>query len=302
MRNVILAIGMIMIVLVTFCAIDKDNIKYYFIAKSVEYKYGESKENDYYLEDHFNYIDDYSDAQISSKKALLNSLYYVINSGAEYSEKYCDIKYTNCISDLETIVKDNETLSTFNNFVHPYNSFETMEFNHDQSTISITINHTYTKEDINSIDYEIDKIIKEIITNDMTTKEKIRAIHDYIIDNTDYDSLKGDNVKDTTYKSNTAYGVMIQGKGICSGYSDAMAIFLNKLNIINYKISNDEHIWNLVYVDGKWYHLDLTWDDPISDTNISRDNYFLITTSNLEYLNDGTHNFNKNIYTEALEN
>ena len=95
---------------------------------------------------------------------------------------------------------------------------------------------------------------------------------------------------------------MIQGKGICSGYSDAMAIFLNKLNIINYKISNDEHIWNLVYVDGKWYHLDLTWDDPISDTNISRDNYFLITTSNLEYLNDGTHNFNKNIYTEALEN
>ena len=170
MRNVILAIGMIMIVLVTFCAIDKDNIKYYFIAKSVEYKYGESKENDYYLEDHFNYIDDYSDAKISSKKDLLNSLYYVINSGAEYSEKYCDIKYTNCISDLETIVKDNETLSTFNNFVHPYNSFETMEFNHDQSTISITINHTYTKEDINSIDYEIDKIIKEIITNDMTTK------------------------------------------------------------------------------------------------------------------------------------
>ena len=33
--------------------------------------------------------------------------------------------------------------------------------------------------------------------------------------------------------------------------------------IINYKISNDEHIWNLVYLDEKWYHLDLTWDDPI---------------------------------------
>ena len=75
--------------------------------------------------------------------------------------------------------------------------------------------------------------------------------------------------------------------------------FLDKLNIINYKISNSEHIWNLVYLDGKWYHLDLTWDDPISDVNINRDTYFLITTSELEELNDGTHKFDKSIYTEA---
>ena len=88
---------------------------------------------------------------------------------------------------------------------------------------------------------------------------------------------------------------MIQGYGTCNGYADAMAIFLDKLNIINYKIS----IWNLVYLDGKWYHLDLTWDDPISETNINRDTYFLITTKTLEELNDGTHNFDKKIYSEA---
>ena len=78
-----------------------------------------------------------------------------------------------------------------------------------------------------------------------------------------------------------------------------MAIFLNKLNIINYKINNEEHIWNLVYLDGKWYHLDLTWNDPISDTNITRDTYFLITTRQLEELKDGTHNYDKTIFTEA---
>ena len=71
------------------------------------------------------------------------------------------------------------------------------------------------------------------------------------------------------------------------------------MNIINYKISNEEHIWNLVYLDGKWYHLYLTWDDPISETNINRDTYFLITTKTLEELNDGTHNFDKKIYSEA---
>jgi len=78
-----------------------------------------------------------------------------------------------------------------------------------------------------------------------------------------------------------------------------MAIFLNKMNIINYKISNDEHIWNLVYLDGNWYHLDLTWDDPISDINVSRSTYFLITTETLEKINDKAHNFDKNIYSEA---
>ena len=133
----------------------------------------------------------------------------------------------------------------------------------------------------------------------MPTREKIRVIHDYIIDHTEYDKLKYDNKQDNTYKSNTAYGVLIQGYGTCNGYADAMAIFLNKLNIINYKISNDDHIWNLVYLDGKWYHLDLTWDDPISDISVSRDTYFLIDTKTLEKINDGTHKFDKAIYKEA---
>ena len=144
-------------------------------------------------------------------------------------------------------------------------------------------------------------LIKEKITNNMPTREKIKVIHDYIIDNAEYDKLKYENKNDTTYKSNTAYGVLIEGYGTCNGYADAMAIFLDKLNVINYKISNEEHIWNLVYLDGKWYHLDLTWDDPISDINVNRDTYFLITTNTLEKINDGTHKFDKSIYTEAKD-
>ena len=146
----------------------------------------------------------------------------------------------------------------------------------------------------------MDRVISDKTNNDMPIKEKIRIIHDYIIDNTSYDKLKNDDINDTTYKSQTAYGALIEGYATCNGYADAMAIFLDKLNVINYKISNDKHIWNLVYLDGKWYHLDLTWDDPISENNVNRDTYFLITTSELENLNDDTHNFNKDIYSEAI--
>jgi transglutaminase/protease-like cytokinesis protein 3 len=130
----------------------------------------------------------------------------------------------------------------------------------------------------------------------MTTEEKIKSIHDYLIDNTEYDKLKSENINDDTYKSNTAYGVLIQGYGICSGYSDAMAIFLNELEIDNYKISNDTHIWNLVHINDVWVHLDSTWDDPISEFNANRDTYFLISYEDLVNLNDDTHSFDKNIY------
>ena len=133
----------------------------------------------------------------------------------------------------------------------------------------------------------------------MSVREKIKVIHDYIINSTDYDELKTDNIEDTTYFSQNAYGVLIEHYGICSGYSDAMAIFLNKLNVINYKISNEEHIWNLAFVDGKWLHLDLTWDDPIAQNNVNRDNYFLITTNELKALDDDSHSFNKHIFQEA---
>ena len=133
----------------------------------------------------------------------------------------------------------------------------------------------------------------------MDTITKIKKIHDYIIDNTEYDINKSKDINNSTYKSNTAYGVLLQGYGICSGYSDAMAIFLHKLNITNYKISNNTHIWNLVYINGVWRHLDLTWDDPISELNINQETYFLISTKELKKLNDKTHDFNIYIFSEA---
>ena len=52
-------------------------------------------------------------------------------------------------------------------------------------------------------------------------------------------------------------------------------------------------------MDGIWYHLDATWDDPISEFNANRDTYFLISYDELTKLEDNTHIFDKNIYKEA---
>ena len=112
------------------------------------------------------------------------------------------------------------------------------------------------------LDYEpeelVDKWIKENITKDMTAIEKIKLAHDYIINTTDY--YEGD----FNYRAHSAYGALIEHSAVCQGYTYAMEIFLNKFGIENKKIGMNNHIWNYVKVDGKWLHLDVTWDDPIS--------------------------------------
>lgn len=303
--SLILVVGTISIIIVTVCAFNKDYIIHKYYEYTLNNKYLTQKTNEYYLEDNFNYVDNYMGIGISNKIELINFIYYALNSGISSTERYIDRRYSNYQNDIDMLTINNgegfkETISLLNNFVHPYNSSNNIKLTYGGDyTIGISINKAYSNDDIAAINEIVDKVIKEKLNNNMPTREKIKIIHDYIIDNAEYDKLKYENKNDATYKSNTAYGVLVQGYGTCNGYADAMAIFLDKLNIINYKISNSEHIWNLVYLDGKWYHLDLTWDDPISDVNINRDTYFLITTSELEELNDGTHKFDKSIYTEA---
>lgn len=302
----ILVTGFIAIVVVTICAFQKDKIVYKYYEYTIDKKYSKININDYYKDDNFNYVDDYTESGIKNRNDLINSIYYAINSGTDYIERYIDSDYTNYINDINTLTAYNgaefkKVISTLNNFVHPYNSSNNVKISYGGDyKIGITINRAYTQDEINEINNKVDKILSENVNNNMPPKEKIRVIHDYIIDHTEYDKLKYENKNDDTYKSNTAYGVLIEGYGTCNGYADAMEIFLDKMNIINFKISNEEHIWNLVYLDGKWYHLDLTWDDPISDININRDTYFLISTKTLEKINDGTHTFDKNIYSEAV--
>lgn len=300
MKYVIFLFGFVCIFLVTIFNFYPDEVLDYIKKFTSKNDYTIAISNDYYLDYDFKYVSNYTD-DVSNKQELLNYIYYVINTGSEYADGECVKEYTECIHDLESIATDDERLSVLNNFVHPYNSFKTISFTYDDSgRFSMAIEHIYKEEEIIKLNDDINNILDNIITSSMNTSDKIKAIHDYIIDHTEYDENKVDNIYDTTYKSNTAYGVIEEGYGICSGYSDTVAIMLNKLAIKNYKISNSTHIWNLIYVNGKWVHLDSTWDDPISSTNINRDTYFLIDFNTLTSLDDDTHNFDRNIYQEAL--
>lgn len=299
MKYITAIFGIISIIFVTILNFYPDKVRDFIDEKILKKEFIIAKANDYYLNSNFEYLQNYTD-DVSNKEELLNYIYYVVNTGSDYADGECTKEYTDCTKDLTEISADEEALSIINNFVHPYNSFKTISFTfNNQGKFSLIIEHIYSKEEITEINYIVNLKIQELTNDKMTNEEKIKNIHDFIINNTEYDQLKTENIHDTTYKSNTAYGVLLQGYGICSGYSDTMAIFLNNLGITNYKISNDTHIWNLVYINGIWRHLDATWDDPISEYNENRDTYFLISYKDLQKLDDKTHNFDKSIYKEA---
>lgn len=253
--------------------------------------------NNYSVDYNFLYVKKTTDFYAKDKKDLMNILFTGINNGSDNFYFFCI--YDECEDDINEIT--NHQINNLNNFVHPYNSFKKLNVTIDNlGKIEVNVTKVYTNEEIIKIDKEINKIYNKIINNNMSSKDKITKFHNYIIDNTKYDKEYIDNnIIDIDSPSHNAIGVLFNGKALCSGYTDVMAIFLNKLKIPNYRISSENHIWNFVFLDN-YYHIDLTWDDPVNDNSDIRLNTFnLITTKELESLNVDSHNYDKNIFLEA---
>ncbi len=260
--------------------------------------------NEYFRNESWNYVQLTNNFNPSNIQDIMNIFYTALDSGWDEVTYYCADEYISCIKDTENITNDNYILSNINNFVSTYNSYNRIFVNYNSiGRVNITFERIYNKQQIEAINRKIDLIIKDIINDNMSDEEKIKAIHDYIINNTKYDEERANIVKSGTYdtllhSSNTAYGALFNGKAICGGYTDTMALFLDKLGFKNYKISTNSHIWNVVYINGDWKHLDLTWDDPVTNTgeDILEYNFFLISDEELENKNTSQHNYDKSIY------
>ncbi len=107
---------------------------------------------------------------------------------------------------------------------------------------------------------EIDKATEEILFNispDMTDFEKVMTVHDYMDLHYVYD------LEDT----DQTYQILLDKRGVCAAYAEAFQHVMNVLDIDSTLVQSDEmgHIWNMVKLDGQWYHADVTWDDPVPD-------------------------------------
>jgi len=120
----------------------------------------------------------------------------------------------------------------------------------------------------------VDEIVDEIITPGMTELEMQTAINDFLIENATYDWGALENAERNNfmhvdpeyYDSFTAYGILINGVGVCSGYADAFTLIadaagLDSVIVTGFLQGSLPHAWNRVSIDGNWYTLDVTNND-----------------------------------------
>ena len=260
--------------------------------------------NDYYRDYDFEFVQNIKNKVPSNYQDLLNVYYTVINSGKDSYTFYCPKnEYDDCLVDVENIANDQTLLSSINNYVHPYNAFSHIETEFDNlGKVTINIKRPYTKQEIKKINEKVNELYKELYNENISYEDNIKTFHDYIINNTKYDSDRSDN-NIIKYKSDTAYGPLFEGYAICGGYTDLMQLFLEKMNIKSYRVSSSMHIWNAVLIKDRWYHIDLTWDDPVVSDGSERllHEYLLIDTKELLSLEKTQHSFNQNVFLEVKE-
>lgn len=140
---------------------------------------------------------------------------------------------------------------------------------------------------------KVNAITKKIIKNGMTNKQKLKAIHDYLVKNSVYDETVSLGDYDDAF---TAYGCLVKKRAVCQGYAAAFNLLAQKAGIRSIAVAGDAggatHAWNYVKNGSSYRYIDATWDDPVPDggskAKVIR-KYFYLTQKELEW----THTWDK---------
>jgi Leucine-rich repeat (LRR) protein len=115
-------------------------------------------------------------------------------------------------------------------------------------------------------------IISKHIKPEMSEFEKILTLHDYVVRNT-YNSEDSENFFN-------AYGTLVEGQGVCSGYTEGLLLLLDLIGIKSYYVQGlaggFAHAWNVVRIGDQYYNIDSLWNDHYNNYN-----YFLVSNDEL---------------------
>lgn len=130
---------------------------------------------------------------------------------------------------------------------------------------------------------ELSALAEEILASAATDYERVKAIHDYLVIHVDYDydNLAAGTLPDTAF---TKEGALLLHSAVCEGYAKAFSYLCRQAGIeelLVYGTADDgtgvqTHAWNQVCIDGEWYNVDVTWDDPLMNGQVVTDGSNLI--------------------------
>lgn len=117
-----------------------------------------------------------------------------------------------------------------------------------------------------------------IVDSSMDDLQKALVIHDYMCDNSYYN--------ENGHVSHSAYGFFKDGRVVCAGYTLAYSYIMNKLGVECEYVTSLEmnHAWNVIKINGKWYNVDLTYDNEIRSVCPSQNRFVYGVTRHEHFL------------------
>lgn len=208
---------------------------------------------------------------------------YEATFSVHYSGDSDDLLSNGGLTPLRDLVNDilagDEYLST--NWQSMRMGLSGMIGNRSNLTLTFSMEWLTSAEKEKRIDAKLTEILASLIPADAEDAEKVRLVHDYIVTHVTYAAVDA--------SSHSAYAALFDGKAVCQGYASLAYRMLERLNvpveIVEGSVNGDpnqRHAWNLVQVDGRWRHLDVTWDDPVGATGtVIRTDYYLLTDAEM---------------------
>ncbi|WP_427108512.1 transglutaminase domain-containing protein [Lysinibacillus xylanilyticus] len=227
---------------------------------------------------HVQVFANYEQKNIATANSIETLQHLIQKQVMELSTEF-DIRYTGNTSEIKDELSELIKQAIQDPYIYANISGFKWKYNGYANNIVIRFEFTY------HISQEEEAFVEQTLTNiiapmhGLSELQKLQAAHDYIV-------LSAEYSKETEGSQYSPYTLLTENKGVCQAYALVLYRMLEKLGFeVQYvpgKVGEQLHAWVLVKLDDEWYHIDVTWDDPLPDRKGEvRYNYFLVSDRQL---------------------
>ena len=202
------------------------------------------------------------DNNIQAAQTMVERVANAVKNHTETAEKV-NIKDLNLDKDLVL-----STLADLNARVEGGEAISKLSCYYSRDTgLAVAIGLEYcTAQDVAAMQVKLDQLVDQANTLCQTDLEKVFYVHEWLVQNIAYDR---EHLSDDVQDDHNLRGPLLEGTAVCDGYAKTYALTLHKLGITGVLVTSKDigHAWNMVELDGNWYQVDCTWDDPVDGSD-----------------------------------
>ena len=202
------------------------------------------------------------DNNIQAAQTMVERVANAVKNHTETTEKV-NIKDLNLDKDLVL-----STLADLNARMEGGEAISKLSCYYSRDTgLAVAIGLEYcTAQDVAAMQVKLDQLVDQANTLCQTDREKVFYVHEWLVQNIAYDR---EHLSDDVQDDHNLRGALLEGTAVCDGYAKTYALTLRKLGITGVLVTSKDigHAWNMVELDGNWYQVDCTWDDPVDGSD-----------------------------------